>query len=121
MQNLKLRNRQGAMPDDVAEVLRKKSANLGRKFEAIQDMDVLLDVPHKSQRKGNETVVKITARMPRQKPIIVHGTDQQVVDQGQNVFFAIDQAFEALDQKLLRNKQRPSHERLEVQGVLDED
>ncbi len=116
MQNLRLRNRHGAMPDDVAEVLRKKSASLERKFEALQGLDVVLDVPHKSQRKGNETVVKITARIPGQKPIIVHGTDQQVVEQGQNVFFAIDRAFEALDQKLQRTKQRPSHERLEGTG-----
>jgi len=118
MQSLRLRNRHGELPDDVEEVLRKKSATLERKFESIQEMDVLLDVPHKSHRKGNETVVKITARIPRQKPIIVHGTDQQVVDQGQNVFYAIDQAFEALDQKLLRNKHRPSHERLDEQGVI---
>jgi ribosomal subunit interface protein len=120
MQNVRLRNRHGTMPDDVAEVLRKKSANVGRRFDSVQDIDVLLDVPHKSHRKGNETVVKITARIPRQEPIIVHGSDQEVVDQGQNIFFAIDQAFEALDQKLQRNKHRPSHQRLSDQGVLDE-
>ena len=109
MQNLRLRNRHGDLPSDVEDVLRKKSAHLERKFDALHEMDVLLDVPHRSQRKGNETVVKITARVPGHNPIVVHGTDQSVLDQGQNVFFAIDQAFEALDHKLLRIKERPQH------------
>lgn len=111
MQNLRMRNRHGDLPSDVEEILRKKSAHLERKFEALHEMDILLDVPHRSQRKGNETVVKLTARVPGHKPIVVHGTDKQVLAQGQNVYFAIDQAFEALDHTLLRIKEKPLHER----------
>jgi ribosome-associated translation inhibitor RaiA len=118
MQDLTLRYRHGELPAEVASVLRKKADRLARKYEELHHMDVLVDVPHRSQRKGNETVVRITAHLPKRKPIVVHGNDLDVVEQGQNVFFAIDQAFEALDHTLLRLKSKSSRPRVPLAETI---
>ncbi len=113
MRGLTLRSRHGELPASIQEVLEKRAERLQRKHEDLVGIDVVVDVPHKSHRKGNRCEVRITVKLPRLEPIVVRGNDQDKVEQGQNTIYAIDQAFDAMEQKLQRHKERPPRGRAE--------
>jgi ribosomal subunit interface protein len=106
MSGLTWRVRHGTKPAEIEPVLEKKAERLQRKFEGLLDLDVVIDVPHRSHRKGNGIEVRINARAPGLKPVVVRGNDSSVGDQHQSVLVAMDEAFEALEQKLSRHKDR---------------
>lgn len=90
--------------EELETDVRRKVDKLEQFFEPIISCRVMVDVPHRRQWSGNRYKVRIAVRVPGDELVVSRdpGDDQKLDD----VNFAVDAAFEAMEGQLDEYEER---------------
>ncbi len=114
-QGLRVTFRHVEEPEDVQSFIYREANKLRKKFGEPLAFEVVVDRPHRSRQNGNRHDVRIRAKAPGRKTFFARGREPN--NYVQNVFVALEDAFNALEQKLRHsiNPRRRDNLKMEMQ------
>lgn len=82
----------------IEGAIRERAEKLPQFFDRIQDCRVVVEVPHRSHKKGNQFQVKVDLVVPGEEMVVTK--DMQAGHPHEDLFVVIRDAFDALERQL---------------------